>query len=381
MIKKIIFTVTPIFSIPPRGAAAVETWIYQVAKRLSIPSAIACIKNAGYPEYNKINDNCDIHYIGFSKVYKRLFQKWTRLDPLPYSQRVLNIRDKVTTQEDSVIVIHNSMKLYRQIRERNPNAKLVMHMHNAFEPELPDNDAKIIVPSQFLKAFYEERLPAAAVSIVPNGFCAETYKRNPQDNLRQQLNIAEDATVLLYAGRISPDKGILLLLQAFKKLRTLRSNIKLVVVGDPYASRKGEKAEYQKKVLDAAKEIGTDCIMAGGQSSDQMHNFYHIADLVIVPSQVEEAFCMVAVEAMAAGKAVLASKKGGISEFVLDGITGYHLAEPMSSDSIINDINRALADKERHQIAEKAKSLVFSKYSWENVAQRFEEQMKSWFDK
>lgn len=55
-----------------------------------------------------------------------------------------------------------------------------------------------------------------------------------------------------------------MLLQAFKQLRTLRSNIKLVVVGDPYASRKGEKAEYQKKVLDAAKEIGTDCIMAGG---------------------------------------------------------------------------------------------------------------------
>lgn len=95
-----------------------------------------------------------------------------------------------------------------------------------------------------------------------------------------------------------------------------------------------------------------------GQSPDQMHNFYHIADLVIVPSQVEEAFCMVAVEAMAAGKAVLASKKG-ISEFVLDGITGYHLAEPMSSDSIINDINRALADKERHQIAEKQNPRCF----------------------
>lgn len=381
MIKKIIFTVTPIFSIPPRSAAAVETWIYQVAKRLSIPNSIACIKNTGYPEYNRVNDNCDIHYISFSKIYKRLFQKWTRLDPLPYSQRILNIRDKVTTQEDSVIVIHNSMKLYRQIRARNPDAKLVMHMHNAFEPELTDSNAKIIVPSQFLKAFYEERLPAADVSIVPNGFCVETYTKKPEDNLRQQLNIPQDATVLLYAGRISPDKGILLLLQAFKQLRTQRSNIKLVVVGDPYASRKGEKADYQKKVLDAAKDIGNDCIMAGGQSPDRMHNFYHIADLVIVPSQVEEAFCMVAVEAMAAGKAVLASKKGGICEFVLDGITGYHLAEPMSSDSIINDINCALADKERHQIAENARKLVFSKYSWENVAQRFEEQMKSWFAK
>ncbi|MGS9054415.1 glycosyltransferase, partial [Salmonella enterica subsp. enterica serovar Infantis] len=76
----------------------------------------------------------------------------------------------------------------------------------------------------------------------------------------------------------------------------------------------------------------TDCLSAVGQSPDQMHTFYHMADLVIEPSQVEEAFCMVAVEAIAAGKAVLASKQGGISEFVLDGIQAYHLAEPMSSD-------------------------------------------------
>lgn len=41
------------------------------AKRLSIPNCIACINNAGYPEYNKVNVKCDIHYIGFSKIYKR----------------------------------------------------------------------------------------------------------------------------------------------------------------------------------------------------------------------------------------------------------------------------------------------------------------------
>lgn len=53
MIKKIIFTVTPIFSIPPKGAAAVETWIYQVAKRLSIPVTIACIRNEGHSNLHK----------------------------------------------------------------------------------------------------------------------------------------------------------------------------------------------------------------------------------------------------------------------------------------------------------------------------------------
>ncbi len=50
MIDKLIFTVTPIFSIPPRGAAAVETWIYQVAKRTRIPNRIACIREDGFSE-------------------------------------------------------------------------------------------------------------------------------------------------------------------------------------------------------------------------------------------------------------------------------------------------------------------------------------------
>lgn len=122
MIKKIMFTVTPIFSIPPKGAAAVETWIYQVAKRLSMSATIACIRNEGYPTYTKVNDKCDIHYIGFSRIYKRLFQKWTRLDPVPYSQRILNTQPKNADLKESVIVIHNSMKLYKQIRDRSPGA-------------------------------------------------------------------------------------------------------------------------------------------------------------------------------------------------------------------------------------------------------------------
>lgn len=313
MIKKIIFTVTPIFSIPPKGAAAVETWIYQVAKRLSMSATIACIRNEGYPTYTKVNDKCDIHYIGFSRIYKRLFQKWTRLDPVPYSQRILNTQPKNADLKESVIVIHNSMKLYKQIRDRSPQAQLVMHLHNAFEPSQLDKNAKIIVPSQFLFDFYSEKMPDADIAIVPNGFCSESYTQNITEDLRQKLNIDANDTVLLFAGRISPDKGCLMLMEAFNNLREKRDNLKLVIVGDPYASRKGEKAEYQKKVLDEAKAIGAQCIMAGGQPPEQMHNYYHLADLVVVPSQVEEAFCMVAVEAMAAGKSVLASQKGGFA--------------------------------------------------------------------
>ncbi|MCV5333996.1 UDP-glucose--(glucosyl)LPS alpha-1,2-glucosyltransferase, partial [Escherichia coli] len=81
-------------------------------------------------------DNCSIHRVGFSRIYKRLFQKWTRLDPLPYSQRILNIAHDFPITKESVIVVHNSMKLYTQIRKRAPQARVVIHMHNAFEPKL-----------------------------------------------------------------------------------------------------------------------------------------------------------------------------------------------------------------------------------------------------
>lgn len=148
MIDKLVLTVTPIFSIPPRGAAAVETWMYQVAKRTAIPNRIVCIKEEGYTDFSPVSERCSIHRIGFSRVYKRLFQKWTRLDPSPYAQRILNIAKDFKITDDSVIIIHNSMKLYRQIRSRSPQAKMIMHMHNAFEPdEGLDKNVKMIVPS------------------------------------------------------------------------------------------------------------------------------------------------------------------------------------------------------------------------------------------
>ncbi len=148
----------------------------------------------------------------------------------------------------------------------------------------------------------------------------------------------------------------------------------------PYASRKVKKQSIKRKYWTPQKRLER-IALAGGNLPTRWRNFYHIADLVIVPSQVEEAFCMVAVVAMAAGKAVLASKKGGISEFVLDGITGYHRRNLCRAYQYTTILTVRLLIAKRHQIAEKANPLGVFKIQLGNVAQRFEEQMKSWFDK
>ncbi|EAU0100768.1 lipopolysaccharide N-acetylglucosaminyltransferase [Salmonella enterica] len=380
MVDKIILTVTPIFSIPPRSAAAVETWMYQVAKRTKIPNRIVCIREEGYPDFTTVNERCSIHRIGFSRIYKRIFQKWTRLDPIPYSQRILNIAKDFNITDESVIIVHNSMKLYRQIRQRAPHVKMIMHMHNAFEPEGLDKDVKMIVPSEFLKNYYRNHLPYADISIVPNGTDPYSLDKDLEKLKKSDLNIPSDKKIIFYAGRISPDKGVTLLLQAFEYLLKERSDIELVVVGDYMNKSKGEKAAYQREVRELAERLKPHCHMLGGVAPEKIYSYYSLADLVVIPSQFQEPFCMVAIEAMGTGKPVLVSTRGGMTEFVKENETGYHLQEPMTPLTIAQDIEKVLDAPDLSNIANNGRKYVLENYLWWHVTNKFEKVIEKWFD-
>ncbi|MEB7925232.1 lipopolysaccharide N-acetylglucosaminyltransferase [Atlantibacter hermannii] len=380
MVDKIIFTVTPIYSIPPRGAAAVETWMYQVAQRTSIPNRIVCIKNEGYTDFTQVNDRCSIYRIGFSRIYKRIFQKWTRLDPSPYSKRILKIAKDFPVTDNSVIVVHNSMKLYRQIRQHAPELKVAIHMHNAFEPKGLEQNVKMIVPSQFLQNYYRGFLPDADIEIVPNGIDLDTYQSAYQAVTKADLAISPHEKVILYAGRIVPDKGVLPLMHAFEKLSQTHQDLRFVVIGDYNEESKSDNGAYQREVREIAARLGDRCKLMGSIPPDKMHTWYPLADLVVIPSQFQEPFCMVAIEAMGAAKPVLVSTRGGMVEFVKENGTGYHLREPMTADSIAEDIETVLSNAARDEVARRGQQYVHTHYSWTGVTQRFEEVLHRWFD-
>ncbi len=380
MVDKIIFTVTPIYSIPPRGAAAVETWMYQVAQRTSIPNRIVCIINEGNTDFTQVNDRCSIYRIGFSRIYKRIFQKWTRLDPSPYSKRILKIAKDFPVTDNSVIVVHNSMKLYRQIRQHAPELKVAIHMHNAFEPKGLEQNVKMIVPSQFLQNYYRGFLPDADIEIVPNGIDLDTYQSAYQAVTKADLAISPHEKVILYAGRIVPDKGVLPLMHAFEKLSQTHQDLRFVVIGDYNEESKSDNGAYQREVREIAARLGDRCKLMGSIPPDKMHTWYPLADLVVIPSQFQEPFCMVAIEAMGAAKPVLVSTRGGMVEFVKENGTGYHLREPMTADSIAEDIETVLSNAARDEVARRGQQYVHTHYSWTGVTQRFEEVLHRWFD-
>lgn len=380
MIKKIVFTVTPIFSIPPRGAAAVESWMYHVATRTSFQNKIVCIKNEGYNRYDKINENCSIHRIHFSRIYKRIFQKWTRLDPIPYSQRILKIKYGFAENDECVVIVHNSMKLYGQIKRKSPNTNVVIHLHNAFEPKFLTSNDRIIVPSLFLKNFYQERVPGAEIKVVPNGFSSENYNNEKEFLSKEDIGLSDDDIVLVYAGRIVPEKGPLLLLEAFSLLHEKYKNKKLIFIGDYGIENEKNYYQYRKEFCKRAREIGDACLLLGEKSPDEIHKYYGLADLVIIPSQFQEPFCMVAIEAMASGAPVLVSTRGAMPEFVEHGITGFHLREPMTADSILQDIEQTLSCRELNKIAKQGRAVVNENFSWEHVVKVFEETLNEWFE-
>ena len=82
---------------------------------------------------------------------------------------------------------------------------------------------------------------------------------------------------------------------------------------------------------------------AGWLVGDQLRAAFHLADVVVVPSVCLDTFPTVNLEAMAAGKPVIATCYGGSSEIVLDGVTGF-IVNPLDTSTFADRLGRLLGD-------------------------------------
>lgn len=138
---------------------------------------------------------------------------------------------------------------------------------------------------------------------------------------------------LLYATKLSPGKGLDLLLAAFASISAKLPKIKLLVIGQ------GDIEKYQKlsqelKVSDKIKFIPR-------LNSEELMKIRQTALLEIAPSIYPESFGRVALEALVDGTPTIVSNRGGLKEIVEDKVTGY-VVEPKVealAEAIINGVN------------------------------------------
>jgi glycosyltransferase involved in cell wall biosynthesis len=97
---------------------------------------------------------------------------------------------------------------------------------------------------------------------------------------------------------------------------------------------------------------------------------YRRAKIVVVPSIFNESFGIVALEAMASGRPVIASRVGGLEDVVVNGETGI-LVEPGSEEQLAEAIETLLGDEGyRRRLGANARRLVEEKYSWDAIIDR-----------
>ena len=232
---------------------------------------------------------------------------------------------KIRKENYDLIVIENNMFLYKLISKKT-NRNLIYHMHNDFNNfdktkqnyKLIANTAKeVITVSEYIKNKVKSVDDFNRIKVLPNAIDDKLFTKTNFKNLREKYSIDKNDIVIGYAGRITEEKGILELVQAFKKLSNINKKIKLLIVGSQWYGNL-EKDEYISKINSEMQEIKDKVVFTGYIDLKDMPLVYNTMDIVVIPSLCNEAFGCVAIEAMAMGKPIIASNVGGLPEIVKD---------------------------------------------------------------
>jgi len=191
---------------------------------------------------------------------------------------------------------------------------------------------------------------------------------------------------ILFIGRISPEKGVHILLDAFEKVLERYPNLHLQLIGPQTPAPE----EYIVALSDDPKVLGLATFYSEGYFShlkkkisrnlgnrvtlynyipySDLINFYHSAHVFVFPSVWDEPFGMPIIEAMACGLPVVATRGGGIPEIVEDGKSGF-LIERGNSEALAKAILYLLGNEGlRESLTNAARQYVFERFTWDRIS-------------
>ncbi len=183
--------------------------------------------------------------------------------------------------------------------------------------------SRLVVLSESFQRLLVERYGVAPwrISVIPPGVELDRFLPGPKAAARQKLGLAVDRQVVLSVRRLVPRMGHRVLLGAWEAVLEAVSPAPLLLVVGVGPERSALDAHIRRNGLTESVR------MLGHVDEKDLADYYRAADLSVLPSLALEGFGLAALESLAAGTPVVATRVGGLPE-ALEGMGGHPLVEP-----------------------------------------------------
>ncbi|WP_069387940.1 glycosyltransferase family 4 protein, partial [Cellulosimicrobium cellulans] len=321
MTRRLVHVITPGDHFSPRTGSAVPTVVDGLSSAAApgTPAARVLVAHGTYPERYASATVLEYPEVAAGRADRYLDAALPRLGlPRLASRRVLGAATRTQGAWDpSWVLAHNAPALVPLVDARRHAPVLYCHnqvlrTYSAREAARTLGPAAAVVcVSDHLAEQVRDRLPRslrARVATVRNGVDAGAFAvpRVPRSG---RLRV-------VYVGRVIPDKGVHVLLDAVARLG--RDDVEVTVVGRPGFDPHAPLTPYEQDLRTRAAATAASVRFASFLDRAALPGVLAAADVVVVPSVWPEPFGLTALEGMAAGAAVVASAVGGLPEAVGD---------------------------------------------------------------
>lgn len=237
----------------------------------------------------------------------------------PYVEYFLwRIKGDIARNKYDKIVLENR-PAFAPLLRRLTDSQIVTHLHTdtinveqLLAEEWLENMDEVWAISRYIKNRVHNVRKNMSVEVVMNGVDLSHFDEAPSTD-RRRFGFSVDDFVLVYFGRIIPEKGVEEVILSMQKL-TAYENVKLLIIGSSFYDDTDRVDPFVEKIKHLSKPILDRIHFTGFVPYHEIPAYLKACDVAILPSLCEEAFGLSMLEAMACGVPVISTKAGGIPE-------------------------------------------------------------------
>ena len=236
---------------------------------------------------------------------------------------------KINKSKHDKIVLENNVIMFKAFHFKNNfdlyKGKIYYHAHNEIGRSLGfEKDfkycKKIISVSKYIENCFKKIIDNSEVKYTTliNTVDSNIFMKNASNDdilkLRTKYEINNGLYTIVFAGRISKEKGVLELLNALKDL-SFKYN--LLIIGNSFY-KTDLKDKYQKKLINVIRELEGNIIFTGYIPYCDMYKYYQLGDICVLPSIWNDPCPLTVIECIMSGTPLITTNVGGIPEIVRD---------------------------------------------------------------